>query len=96
MNVRYSRHALRQIAEIIETISGDAPGAANAFARRVETLSSLLARHPAIGRPTDLAGVRVFAARPYPYLIFYREESDGITVLRVRHMARQEDWRRGR
>ena len=74
----------------------DAPEVASAFSRRVETLASLLARHPAIGRRTDLTAVRVFAVRPYPYLIFYREETDGITVLRVRHMARKEDWRTGR
>jgi plasmid stabilization system protein ParE len=68
------------------------------FTERTETLASLLARHPTIGRRTDLSGVRVFAIRPYPYLLFYRSEPDdsGITVLRVRHMARKEDWRTGR
>jgi plasmid stabilization system protein ParE len=59
-------------------------------------LTTLISRHPAIGRRTDLADVRVFAVRPYPYLIFYREEPGGITILRVRHMARKEDWRTGR
>ena len=96
MNVRYSRRALAQIAEIVETIAEDAPSVASAFSVRVEALASLISRHPAIGRQTNLASVRVFAARPYPYLIFYREEPDGITILRVRHMARKEDWRAGR
>ena len=96
MNVRYSRRALAQIAEIIETIGEDAPDVARAFARRAETLASLLARHPAMGRRTDIERVRVFAAKPYPYLIFYREDPGGITILRVRHMARKENWRTGR
>lgn len=69
-----------------------------AFSRRLETLASLLARQPAIGRRTDLQCVRVFALRPYPYPMFYRIDPDdsGIIVLRIRHMARKEDWRTGR
>ena len=49
-----------------------------------------------MGRRTDIESVRVFAVKPYPYLIFYREAPDGITILRVRHMARKDDWRTGR
>ncbi len=97
MTLRYSRRALAQITEILETIPEDAPRVRQAFSRRLETLASLLARQPAIGRRTDLTGVRVFAVRPYPYLLFYRIDPNdsGITVLRIRHMARKEDWRTG-
>lgn len=98
MSLRYTRRALAQLSDILSTIAADAPEAASAFAIRVETLASLLTRHPTMGRPTDLEGVRVFAARPYPYLIFYRVDRNdaGITVLRVRHMAREEHWQSGR
>ena len=96
MKVRYSRRALAQIAEILDTIADDSPEAAGKLSRRIEALTALVVRHPAIGRRTDLADVRVIALRPYPYLIFYRERPDGITILRVRHMARKEDWRTGR
>ena len=61
MIVSYSRRALAQLSEILATISEDAPEVAASFSRRVETLASLLARHPAIGRQTDLSRVRVFA-----------------------------------
>lgn len=98
MRVRYSRRALAQISEILVFLAEDSPRAASLFVQRAEALASLLARHPTIGRRTDLAAVRVFAIRPYPYLLFYRVEpgDSGITVLRVRHMARKEDWRTGR
>ena len=97
MKVQYSQRALTQITEIIAAIAADDPPAAGAFARRVETLASLVARHPAIGRQTSLARVRVIPAKPYPYLVFYQPAPEGgITVLRVRHMARREDWRSGR
>ena len=66
--------------------------------RRIETVAQLLARHPAIGRRTSLRNVRVFIALPYPYLVFYKidEERGEVTVLRVRHVARRENWREGR
>lgn len=97
MKARYSRRALAQIAEIERMIAADSPLVASAFVRRMETLAALLARHPEIGRRTSLAEVRVVPARRYPYLVFYTTDATGgITVLRVRHMARREDWRGGR
>jgi plasmid stabilization system protein ParE len=98
MRVRYSRRSLTQLAEILAYIAVDSPRAAAEFASRVETLVSLIGRHPAIGRPTDVPNVRVFGAKPYPYLVFYRIHGTlgSVTVLRVRHAARSENWRRGR
>jgi plasmid stabilization system protein ParE len=96
MTVRYQRHALSQIAEIIKGLSVENATVAAMFARRVEALANLLARHPMIGRRTNLADVRVAPTKPYPYLLFYRPAANGITVLRVRHMARNEDWHAGR
>ena len=83
--------------EIAERIHQDNPRAAAAFARRVDALAALLARHPEDGRKTNLSPVRVMPLRPYPYLLFYQPaEAGGIVILRVRHMARKEDWRTGR
>lgn len=48
-----------------------------------------LARSPGMGSPRDdlaAAPVRVFPSRPY--VIAYRERSDGVVVLRVLHAAR--------
>jgi plasmid stabilization system protein ParE len=97
MKPRYTRRALGQIAEISAFLATDSPRVAARFAERVELVALLLARHPTIGRRTDLEAVRVFAVRPFSYLMFYRVEPDenGITVLRIRHMAREEDWRLG-
>jgi plasmid stabilization system protein ParE len=96
MKVRYTAPALMQIAEILDGIAAENAGAAASVANRFETLVSLVARHPAIGRQTSLADVRVIPAKPYPYLIFYRATGENLIILRVRHMARQEAWRSGR
>jgi toxin ParE1/3/4 len=98
MKVRYSRRALRQLDEIFAYVATENPRAAASIVARVEMLVHLIRRHPTIGRPTSLEDVRVFRAAPYPYLIFYRVEpaSRTITILRVRHTSRAQDWKEGR
>jgi toxin ParE1/3/4 len=97
MTARFSRRSLRQLDEIAEYIAAENPRVAGALLIRVEQLANLLGRHPLLGRPTDLDGVRVFRASPYPYLILYRVDPNGqdVTVLRIRHTARRENWREG-
>ena len=98
MKVRFSRRALAQIVEIHANIAAHDPRAARAAIGRIESAAALLARHPAIGRRTDHAAIRVFSLRPYPWLMFYAADigRDELTVLRIRHMARKTNWRLGR
>lgn len=98
MKLRYGRRALRQLDEIFAYVAADNPGAAAAIVARVEDLVALIARHPTIGRPMDLEGVRVFRATPYPYLVFYRVDAtaETVTILGVRHTSRSDNWREGR
>ena len=97
MTVRYSRRALRQLDEIFAYVAVDDRRAAASIVARIEALVHLIVRHPTIGRPTDLEGVRVFRAAPYPYLIFYRTDptTGAVTILRVRHTSRAENWKEG-
>jgi toxin ParE1/3/4 len=98
MKVGFTRHALKQLDDILAHLETDSPGAATRLASRLEAQLSLIVRHPDIGRPTNLRNVRVFRAAPFPYLIFYRIALDRaeITILRMRHTAREGDWRQGR
>jgi plasmid stabilization system protein ParE len=100
MTARFSRRALRQLNEIAAHVAAENPRTAASILARIETLATLIERHPSIGRPTDLNNVRVFRAAPYPYLIFYHADPKdragrGVTILRVRHTARKENWREG-
>ena len=89
MKVRYTRRALRQIAEILNYIDVRSPqGAANVKSRLMAVIN-LLADHPNAGGVTNKPNIRRLAANPYPYVIFYRPESTGILVLGVRHTARR-------
>lgn len=98
MRLRFSRRSLVQIEEIRAYVAVENRRVAEAIVRRIETVAHLLAHHPAIGRRTSLRNVRVFNALPYPHLVFYKfdDEHDEVTVLRVRHAARRENWREGR
>jgi hypothetical protein len=46
--------------------------------------SGLLAQHPALGRETDIPGVR---AR-YPYLVYHRVGADEVVIIHVRNGRR--------
>jgi toxin ParE1/3/4 len=98
MKVSFARRALAQVERIHEQISSEDPSVAGAFLLRIERVAALLAQRPWIGRPTDLPTTRVIGLKPYPYLMFYKADSGRgeVTILRIRHMARNVDWRSGR
>lgn len=98
MTPRYSRRAIRQLDEILAYVAAENERAAGKILARFDTLGGFRARHPLVGRPTDLENLRVFRATPYPYLIFYHTDpmSGDVTILRIRHTARKQDWREGR
>jgi len=97
VKVRFTAGAIRQIAEISEWIALDDPATAASVLDEVVRITGLAARHPGIGRSTQVPGLRVVPIKPYPYLIFYRPaKAGGIEVIRVRSMARKSDWRTGR
>ena len=89
MKVRYTRRALRQLAEILDYIDARSPQGADNVKRRLQAVIDLLADHPNSGRLTSKEGIRRAVARPYPYLIFYRADASGIVVLGIRHAARR-------
>ena len=83
-----SPQAFRDLDDIATFIGLDNPQAAIRFLELLEAKFSLLAASPGIGRPSpELAtGLRAFPADDY--MIFYREASQGIEVVRVLHSAR--------
>ena len=89
MRVRYTRRALRQLAEILDYVDARSPQGAENIKRRLQAIIDLLADHPNSGRLTNKRDIRRAVARPYPYVIFYRPDATGIVVHGVRHAARK-------
>jgi toxin ParE1/3/4 len=52
--------------------------------RQIRSTSQLLARHPGLGRETDISGVRVFPTARYPYLVYHRVSGDQLIVIHIR------------
>ena len=89
MKVRFTRRALRQMAEILDYIEARSPQGADNVKRRLQAIIGLLADHPDAGRVTNKGNLRRVVASPYPYVIFYQSDSIGIVIHGVRHAARR-------
>ncbi len=88
VRLRFSPRAYADIADIREYIAQHSPGAATAVAAQIRLTSQLLARHPALGRETDIPGVRVFPTVRYTYLVYHKIQQGELIVIHVRHGRR--------
>ena len=88
MKLRYTPRAHADISDIHAYIAQQDTGAAISVIRQIRLTIGLLARHPALGRETDIPGVRVFPTARYPYLVYHRVREDEVVIIHVRHGRR--------
>jgi toxin ParE1/3/4 len=88
VRLRFSPQAYSDIGDIHEYIAQQSPRAATAVVAQIRITSQILARYPALGRETDIPGVRVFPTARYPYLVYHKVEQDELIVIHVRHERR--------
>jgi toxin ParE1/3/4 len=84
VKLRFTPRAGADIAQIHDYIAQHNKAAATAVIRQIRSTSGLLARHPALGRETDIPGVRVFPIARYPYLVYHRVGEDEVVVIHIR------------
>ena len=89
MRLRFSPQAYSDIGDIHDYIAQHSPRAATAVVAQIRITSLLLARYPALGRETDIPGVRVFPTARYPYLVYHKVQQDELIVVHVRHGRRE-------
>lgn len=84
----FSPSSRRDLADILELIARDKPGAALRHVERLEAACWTLARNPDIGtaRGDLLPGLRAWSVGSH--VIFFRRSDDGVEVVRVVHGAR--------
>jgi len=58
MRIAYSPRAVFQINQAFDHIAGDDLAAARAFMARLESIATLLAKRPGVGRKTSKPGAR--------------------------------------
>jgi plasmid stabilization system protein ParE len=88
VRLRFSPRAYADIADIHDYIAQHSARAATAIAAQIHLTSQLLARHPTLGRETDIPGVRVLPTARYPYLVYHKVQQDELVVIHVRHGRR--------
>jgi toxin ParE1/3/4 len=89
MRVRYTPRAFSDLDDIRNYINRHNPDAARRVVAIIETITSRLGNFPESGQQTDEGTARVIYALRYPYRIYYRIESDEISVLHIRHTSRR-------
>jgi len=85
-----SRDAERDLEEIWDYLASRRVQLADQFLDRVESVTLLLADQPGMGHRCDhlIPGLRAQRLLRSPYVIYYRPEADGITIVRILHGAR--------
>jgi toxin ParE1/3/4 len=83
--------AYEDLFEIWDFIAADNIAAADAWIDKLDEQLLLLASHPLMGRSREelAEGIRSFPIGRY--VIFYLPETNGITVVRILHSARDID-----
>lgn len=92
MKLRFTPRAVRDLAEIADTIRTHDPSAALRVRAAILDTIDLVAGFPALGRAQDVPGVRKIVVRRFPYFVYYAvdEAAAEIAVLTIRHAARDE------
>ncbi len=80
--------AREDLRAIVQYIGKDNPTIARVFGKPLRDKTTLLADHPALGRPGRLPDISELVVHPN-YIVFYRvlDEACTVQVLRVKHAA---------
>ncbi len=93
MQVKWLRHALRNLEQEAAYIARDNPRAAAALVVEADESTRLLTLHTDLGRPGRVPGTRELVLPHFPYIIPYRVKAQRVEILRVLHTARK--WPQG-
>ena len=87
-NLEWKAAAIADLLAIIDYISGENPGAAQALKDEIEDKASRLMEHPRMYRAGRVHGTREMVVHPN-YVVIYSDDADTVTILRVLHAAQQ-------
>jgi addiction module RelE/StbE family toxin len=85
LKLKWTRRALRQLAEAQDYIARDNPIAARQIAERIAKAAHLLLTQPEMGRPGRIVGTREWVVGRTPYFIVYVRQDDTLQIVRIIH-----------
>ena len=89
MRARLSPRAISDLDSIREYLLPRSPQGAESVRLAMAETIALLEQFPGAGRESTISGVRVIAVARYDYLIYHRTGTDEVSILHIRHGARQ-------
>ncbi len=90
MIVEWSQRAADDLASLRAYIAEDDPAAAKRVGLHiVQSVESLLAEQPQMGRPGRVSGTRELVVPRMSYIVPYRIRNNRIQVVRIYHGARR-------
>lgn len=90
MKIIWAPEAIDDLAALRAYVSRDDPAAARRLALHIlDTVETVLAENPHIGRPGRVPGTREFVIDKSPYIVPYRVKDNALQILRVYHGARR-------
>lgn len=92
MNVKWTKIALANLAEIAQYIEQDNFERAKTFVQDIRAKTNMLREFPSAGRTGRVLGTRELIVYEN-YIVAYRMADDNVEILRVHHVAKQ--WPKG-
>ena len=93
MKVRVTPQALADLDAVLDFVAAWSPTGAHRIQQRIRTLIELLPDFPHSGQQTSVERLRRLVVTPFPYVIFYRTDTDDIVIISLRHTAREPELR---
>jgi toxin ParE1/3/4 len=87
VELRWTRKALENLAQIAAYIGQDNPARARSFVGEIKEKTELLVTFPALGRPGRVPGTRELVVHEN-YVVPYRVKADMVQIIRVQHVTR--------
>lgn len=88
MRLEYSPRAQIDISEIHDWLNARSAAAASNVVAEIRSTAELIRQYPGIGRSTNITGAKVLPVAHYPYLVYYAVELEEVSIIHVRHAAR--------
>ena len=93
MSVRHGESALRDLAEILAYLDKQSPAGGRNVMRSIQRTVESIAEYPERGAVV-WETIRAAQAGRYPFRIYWKVEGGEVTIVHIRHTARQA-WRGG-
>ena len=89
MKIEWLPAAIANLESAVAYIGDHNPGAAEKAAKRIRNAVARLEKHPFLGRPGRVEGLRELVVHGTPYIVVYRVADNTVYIGRLLHAAQR-------